>query len=476
MINAPTNAVSAEVTTMDTQARGPLLLLLGSGLVWLVASGILALITSIQLHTPGFMADCSWLTFGRAQALRETAFVYGWAANTGLGVALWVLGRLGGEPLRGLNWTIIGTLFWNLGITVGLIGIATGDMTSFSLLQLPRYVLPLLAFAYATIAISGVLAWSGRRSEGAFAAQWYAIAALFLFPWMLVGAQAVLLWMPVRGTVQAIAAGWFTQAAWSLWLAPLALAGAYYIVPKVAGRVLPTYESASLGFWTLMFMGAWTGGRHLVGGPVPAWIATMAVVAYSLLIFHYLVILLNFRIAFKAGGTSLKFIRVGLVAYMLVGILELITSFRVMALQTQFTHLASALEQLGLYGGISMLFFGSIYYIVPRLTGNPWASAGLASGHRVLVILGVVLSVAALSVAGCTQGAALLDANATFASIFGQVRGALLVNTAAQALLLGANLLLLLNFARTACACCKPGAVPTQNLFRQPSSLEAHAS
>ncbi len=478
MINAPTNAASAEVTAIDTQARGPLLLLLGSGLVWLVASGILALITSIQLHTPSFMADCSWLTYGRAQALRETAFVYGWAANAGLGIALWVLGRLGGEPLRGLNWVIVGTLFWNTGVAAGLVGIATGDMTSFSLLQLPRYVQPLLAFAYATIAISGVLAWSGRRTDGTFAAQWYAVAALILFPWMLVAAQAVLLWMPVRGTVQSIAAGWYTQAAWSLWLAPLGLAGAYYIVPKVAGRVLPTYESAPLGFWTLMFVGAWTGGRHLVGGPVPAWIATMAVVAYSLLIFHYLVIVLNFRIALKAGGTALKFIRFGLVAYMLVGIIELITSFRVMAIQTQFTYLATALEQLGLYGGISMLFFGAIYYMVPRLTGSPWASAGLATGHRVVVILGVLLSVVALAFAGYTQGAALMDAKNSFASIFEQVRGALLVNTAAQIMLIGANLLLLVNFARTACCCCccPKDVAPATNLFRQPSTLEAHAS
>ena len=70
MTNVPTHAASAEVTPTDLHARGPLLLLIGSGLVWLVISGVLALITAIQLRTPGFMADCSWLTHGRAQALR----------------------------------------------------------------------------------------------------------------------------------------------------------------------------------------------------------------------------------------------------------------------------------------------------------------------------------------------------------------------------------------------------------------------
>jgi len=83
----------------------------------------------------------------------------------------------------------------------------------------------------------------------------------------------MLLWVPVRGTLQAVVAGWYHQSAWSLWLAPLALSGAYYIVPKITGRVIPNYFFwTMLSFWTLVFVGAWTGGRHLVGGPVPAWI------------------------------------------------------------------------------------------------------------------------------------------------------------------------------------------------------------
>jgi cytochrome c oxidase cbb3-type subunit I len=451
MTNVSTNAGPAEVTSIDMQARGPLLLLVGSAIVWLVISGILAVITSIQLHSPGFLADCPWLTYGRSQALRETAFIYGWAANAGLGVSLWVMARLGGYPLRASNWAIVGTLFWNIGVTTALIGIAAGDMTTFSLFQMPRYVQPLLAFAYAAVAISGVLAWSGRRSDSTFASHWYAIAGLVLFPWMLCAAQAVLLWWPVRGTVQAIAAGWYAQGVWTLWLAPLALAGAYYIVPKTAGRVLPTYESAPLGFWTLMFVGAWTGGRHLVGGPVPAWVPTMAVVASALLLFHYLVIGLNLRLAFQTSGTAIKFIRVGLVAYLLGGMLELLTSFRSVAMQSQFTFLTTAFDQLGAYGALSMMFFGGIYYMVPRITGNAWVSEPMVAGHRIMVIFGVVLSIVTFAVAGLTQGDDLLDPKMSLAHIFSSIRLSLLMNSGAQIILLAANFLLMVNFFRTAC-------------------------
>ena len=86
------------------------------GLGWLVISGIFALIGSIQLHTPGFMAVCPVFTYGSTVAIAETAFVYGWLANAGLALALWVLGRLSGEPLRAQNWALGGAIFWNLGV------------------------------------------------------------------------------------------------------------------------------------------------------------------------------------------------------------------------------------------------------------------------------------------------------------------------------------------------------------------------
>ncbi len=457
MTNVPTTArpaplagpASADATAIDAAARGPLLLLLGSGIVWLVISGILALIASLQLHSPHFLSHCSFLTFGRADALRETTFIYGWAGNAGLAIALWLLGRLGGNPLRAANWVFVGGAFWNLGVLAGLVGIATGDMTSFSLFQLPRYVQPFLVVAYGAIAISGVLAWMGRRTDQTYAAQWYAVAALFLFPWLSSAAQLVLLWSPLRGVAQAVGAGWYAQGVWSVWLAPIALAAAYYLVPKVSGRVLPNYEFASLGFWTLIFVGSWTGGRHLVGGPVPAWIATMGTVAGIVLLIHYVIVALNLRVIFGVRGTAASFVRFGLIAYLLVGLVETLSGFRSVALETQFTFFDVALQQLALYGAVSMIFFGAIYFMVPRLTGNGWASTGLTVGHRVLVSLGIVALVVTLAVAGWTQGSDLLDAKLAFGDIIGRAKLTLLITSGAQIALLCANVLLLVNFLQT---------------------------
>lgn len=468
-------STNAEVTAADTAGRGPLLLLLGSGLVWLVVSGIFALIASMQLTSPAFLADCEWFTHGRVAALAETTFIYGWAANAGLGLALWVLGRLGGSPLRAKNWTVVGTLFWNLGLTLGLIGIATGDATSFNFLELPRYVQPLLVVAYVAIGVSGILAWNGRRTDGTFASHWYAVAALFLFPWILIAAQTMLLWTPVRGVLVAVVDGWYVQSVISLWLTPLALAGAYYVVPKVTGKVLPSYEFAPLAFWTLLFTVGFTGGRHLIGGPVPAWIPTLANAACCMALFHYFVVGLNLRVAFGSGGPALSLIKFGLIAYVGGSILDAITSFRGVALVTQFTYFATAQQQLALYGAISMFLFGTLYYAVPRLTGQAWGSGAFVRGHTFLAMAGVGLLVLSLAAAGWTQGHELHESKASFAEIASHTKGWLTGAIVAQVLLLLGNLLLLVNFARSACrACCSSS--PSEVAFRQPSTMEAHAS
>ena len=81
--------VQPEVSDIDSSARCPLLILIGSAIGWLVVGGGLALIASIQLHTPQFLAHCPFLTYGpHVQAAQETAFLYGWAINAGLAVSL----------------------------------------------------------------------------------------------------------------------------------------------------------------------------------------------------------------------------------------------------------------------------------------------------------------------------------------------------------------------------------------------------
>lgn len=472
MTTVPSSTASAESGEVDRSARCPLSFILFSAVGWLILGGVLALLNLVQLTSPAFLADCPWLTYGRLQALQETALVYGWAANAGLAVGLWVLLRLGGSPLRGSNYIFVGGLFWNLAVTLGLVGILAGEMTSFSLLQMPRHLQPIMLVAFGAMSVPGVLAWTGRRAEPTYASQWYVVAALFLFPWFFSVAQVMLLYVPVRGVLQSVLGAWYAQNVISLWLAPLALGAVYYLVPKIKAQVLPNYDFAIYGFWSLLLFGAWTGGRTLVGGPVPAWIATMAIVSGSLLFFHYIIVFLNLRSGFASSGSIvLKFAGYGLGAYLLSGVIDAVFSMRGLAVVTQFTYFAQAQTQLSL-AAVSMIFFGAIYFLAPRLLGAAWPSTGLIRAHYLASFLGFTVLLISLAVAGWLQGTDLNDPSVSFAAITAHVRPWLLVAVAAQALLLVGNLALALNFLRLLAT----KSVATGQLFRQPAAMEVTTS
>jgi cytochrome c oxidase cbb3-type subunit 1 len=440
-----------EYTPTDSASSCTLLFLLASALGWLILGGLLALLAALQLHNPGFLASCRFLTYGRVTVMAETAFVYGWLANAGLALALWVMGRLAGEPLRAQNWALGGTLFWNLGVTGAVIGVACGDATGYALLGLPKYVQLVLFASYAAIAVSGLLAWSGRLRQVSYASHWYAAAALFLFPWLLSIVHVMLFAVPVRGVLQPIVAAWYAQCAWTLWLAPLVLSVAYYVVPKVTGRIMPSYEFASLGFWTLVFVGGLTGGRHLLGGPVPAWIPSLAVVSCALLLFHTIIVFLNLKGAAFGGTVSSKFMTIGLAAYILGAAVDALTSFHGIALHTQFTLFDEAQKQLALYGAATTILFGGIYFALPRITGKAWFSRALVKAHLGLTVTGITLLLVALVLASVTQSQELLDKNIPLGDIASHLHVWLSAAVVAQVILLVGNLAFVANFYLTSC-------------------------
>lgn len=76
---AERRAVLAEI---DASCRNTLLLLFGASLTWLLLGTVFALIASWKMHAPEFLADISWLTFGRWPCFTTgTACITWWAVR-----------------------------------------------------------------------------------------------------------------------------------------------------------------------------------------------------------------------------------------------------------------------------------------------------------------------------------------------------------------------------------------------------------
>ena len=162
----------------------PVLFLFACAAFWVVTASVFALIASLKLHAPNLLADCPWFTYGRVQAAQMNALIYGFAGQAALGVALWMIARLGRTLLVQPGYVVVGVIFWNAGVKLGILGILIGDTTGYEWLEMPAYASPILFVAYAIIGACGLLTFHQRREPTLYVSQWFLLAALFWFPWI----------------------------------------------------------------------------------------------------------------------------------------------------------------------------------------------------------------------------------------------------------------------------------------------------
>ena len=409
MSSGTTTSVRGE--PYEVRSGGPVLFLLASGLLWLLVGLVLSLLIGIKLQFPAFGSEFAFLSYGRLQSAAGCALVYGFAAQVGLGLSLWLLARLGGRVLPGGGLAGIAAAFWNVAISIGIPGILAGQGTGLRWLELPRESVVVLFLAYLILGILGTRLLFQRSNTRISAAQAWLLVALFWFPWIFSTAQVALVFVPVRGVLQAIIGGWYTQALFLGWLTSIALALLYALIPELSGKVAAHSRYAGFGFWSWLLFSGWTAGSSLVGGPVPAWIPTLAVASGVLLLIPTVLISLSLhsgaRLRTLFSSPALFLATASGISFTVFGVLTALTSFRCAREVLQFTQFFVGLNELFLFGFVGFALFAGIYVAVPRILGVPLRHSILSILHVAGTIAGVGLAIASLLVGGWFQGWAL---------------------------------------------------------------------
>ena len=479
-MNPPANN-RMEQMEIDASAKWPVLAFLGSALLWLLLGGVMQLAAAIQLHQPAFLAGCEWTTHGRLAPAAQNALIYGWGMNAAFAFILWLMARLSATTLRHGGWLFIAAKFWNLGVTLGIGGILAGYSTSFELLEMPRFVGLLLLAAYALVGVWAITTFSIRNTENVYASQWYIFGAAFWFPWLYAIAQVMLFRAPVRGVLQPVVNAWYVHGLYNLWFVPLALAAAYYFLPKLLGKAISNYYLAALAFWWLAISSAFAGGSRLVGAPVPVWIPTLGIVASMLVVIGVVVIGINFfgTLSGSQGAArrslTLRFILVSIAGFFLTAILNLALAMRGFAATAQFTLLDGLRDWVTFYACFSTAMFGAMYFILPRLTGREWRSGALLKLHFGATALGVLLMVVGMAYAGWHQGHLLNDGSVPFGEVTKAMSFWLAFRTGTLGLLLVGHVAFFISFLGMACPFNSQGNAAAT--FRAPPALglEGHA-
>jgi cytochrome c oxidase cbb3-type subunit 1 len=443
--NAPVSA--AEI---DASCRVPLLLLFVSAALWLLTASVLGMIATLKFHSPDFLANCAWFTYGRVHPANLDALVYGFAAQAGLGVLLWLLCHLGRARLEFRPGIIIGIVLWNIGVKIGILGILAGENTGFEWLEMPRYALVTMFGAYLLIGLGAMLTFHRRREPVLYISQWFLLAAVFWFPWIFSTASFLLAAKPVRGAMQAVIDAWYFSNLTRVWFGFIGLAAIFYFIPKLAKRPLHSHYLGIFIFWTLALFGSW--GGIPMGAPLPAWIPALSTVATVLTLVPVLGVAMNVRGTAAGQSSALfrdpsaRFILFSVAAYVVAGLSAAITSLYRVGEVTNFTWLIPAQTQLFLYGFFAMAMFGAIYLIAPRLLGVEF-SPKLIGLHFWLAALGIVIYVVPLAIGGIVQGTALNLGTGAFFDIMRSTLTFLRASTTGDLLMAAGHFIFLLNLA-----------------------------
>lgn len=399
-----------QLSTIDRSMRTPALFFIVSAVAWLMIGTVFALIAAIKAHNPQFMSEAAIWTFGRVRSAHLNAMIYGWSNNIIFAVGLWMMARLCKAEVRYGSVLIIAGIFWNLAITIGIAAILLGDMTSVEWQEMPTYVTPLMAVSYALVGVWGVLAFRYRSGDHVYVSQWYILGALFWFPWLFFIAQVMILFAPAQGTVQSITNWWFAHNVLGLWLTPMGLAAAYYLIPKVLGRPIHSYYLSILGFWSLALFYNWAGVHHLIGGPIPVWLQTAGIVGSVMMVIPVVVTAINHHFTVVGHvsdvwrSPTLRFVVFGAISYTAVSLIGSLMALRDVNVITHFTHFTVGHAHHGVYAFFTMIMYGAVYFMLPRLIYREWPSAALIRVHFWCCALGIGMMVVTLSVGGWIQG------------------------------------------------------------------------
>jgi cytochrome c oxidase cbb3-type subunit I len=404
---------------IDASCKMPCLWFIGSALTWLLVGSILGLTASIKLHYPSFLASSEFLTFGRVRPAHLNMVGVGWGFGIGMGVSIWLMCRLSRVQLIYPKVLYVAVALYNIGVLTSLVGILAGFSQGVEWLEAPQIAAPPITMALALVAAWTIATFRNRREKHVYVTQWYIFGAMFWMPWLYTVAQVVIFGIPgimdpAKGVVQAACNWWFAHNVLGLWLTPIGVGSAYYIIPKIIGRPVYSYYLSIIGFWALALFYSWAGMHHLIGGPVPKWMVSASVVGSMMMFIPVMAVGLNHHMTMWGNfgqlrySPALRFVVFGAISYTLVSLQGSIEALRSFSEVAHFTHYTVAHAHLGAYGFFTMIMFGTLYYIVPRLTGWEWGSSRLIRIHFWGTALGITIYFTGLTVGGWYQGQALI--------------------------------------------------------------------
>ena len=379
---------------------------------WQMNGKFLEWITFGLLQSEGI----EFLTFGRLRPLHTNAAIFAFVGNMMFAGIYYSTQRLCRVRLASPLLTKIHFWGWQFVIVCAAISLPAGFTRGKEYAELIWPINILLAVIWLVFAANFFWTLAKRNEKSLYVGLWFYIATIVTITMLYVVNHLSIPTSfthsyPIFGGVQdALVQWWYGHNAVAFFLTTPMLGIMYYFVPKAANRPVYSYRLSIIHFWSLVFIYIWAGPHHLLNTALPEWLQSLGMIFGLMLWAPSWAGMLNGLLTLRGAWDKLltdpviKFFAAAVTFYGMCTFEGPLLSIKSVNALSHYTDWTVGHVHSGTLGWNGFLAAGMFYWLAPRLWKTKLHSTALANAHFWLGMVGILLYVASMWVAGIQQG------------------------------------------------------------------------
>jgi cytochrome c oxidase cbb3-type subunit 1 len=306
---------------------------------------------------------------------------------------------------------------WQLVIVLAAITLPMGFSSGKEYAELEWPIDILIAVVWVAYAVVFFGTLIKRKVSHIYVANWFygafilTVALLHIVNSAAMPATLTKSYSAYTGVQDAMIQWWYGHNAVGFFLTAGFLGMMYYFIPKQAERPVYSYRLSIVHFWALIFTYMWAGPHHLHYTALPDWTQSLGMVFSLILLAPSWGGMINGIMTLSGAWHKLrsdpilKFLIVSLSFYGMSTFEGPMMSIKTVNALSHYTDWTVGHVHSGALGWVGLVSMGSIYYLLPRLSGKKemW-STQLIEVHFWTATIGIVLYIASMWIAGVMQG------------------------------------------------------------------------
>ena len=382
------------------------------GLVGMGAGVLIA--TQLNFWQVNF--NMEWLTFGRLRPLHTNAAIFAFVGNMMFAGVYYTTQRLCRVRMASDLLTKINFWGWQFIIVCAAVSLPLGYSRGKEYAELIWPINILIAVIWLVFAANFFWTLAKRNEKSLYVGLWFYIATIVTITMLYVVNHLSIPTSfthsyPIFGGVQdALVQWWYGHNAVAFFLTTPMLGIMYYFVPKAANRPVYSYRLSIIHFWSLVFIYIWAGPHHLLNTALPEWLQSLGMIFSLMLWAPSWAGMLNGLLTLRGAWDKLltdpiiKFFAAAVTFYGMATFEGPLLSIKSVNALSHYTDWTVGHVHSGTLGWNGFLAAGMFYWLAPRLWKTKLHSTALANAHFWMGMVGILLYVASMWVAGITQG------------------------------------------------------------------------